>query len=234
MFPSLGRRYRNYPCGSGLSIPRSCYHLDPQNIDRCSLQCDQREPGCGQCEKRQQQCPGYRNLVDLMFRDESSHVIKKANAKARRRTASSSSKPTASPSRKGSTPATLTWSPDRSAKSGSGRKRPPREESPDSSSGEGSTSPPPSTYITTFQLSAPAVTRPREQARPGVIRSRKTSSPVVNKPKKTTSPVVKEEARDPSPIELGQSMPRQLAPSLEDRGLHLFIARYITVVCSAP
>ncbi|KAK1980558.1 hypothetical protein LZ30DRAFT_122377 [Colletotrichum cereale] len=42
------------------------------------IRCDQKEPGCGQCEKRQQQCPGYRNLVDLMFRDESSHVIKKA------------------------------------------------------------------------------------------------------------------------------------------------------------
>ncbi|KAK2062514.1 hypothetical protein LY76DRAFT_290951 [Colletotrichum caudatum] len=42
------------------------------------IRCDQKEPGCGQCEKRRQQCPGYRNLVDLMFRDESSHVIKKA------------------------------------------------------------------------------------------------------------------------------------------------------------
>ncbi|WYZ40291.1 hypothetical protein EsH8_IV_000632 [Colletotrichum jinshuiense] len=48
------------------------------------IRCDQGEPGCGQCEKRQQQCPGYRNLVDLMFRDESSHVIKKA-AKTRAR-----------------------------------------------------------------------------------------------------------------------------------------------------
>ncbi|GAB1320773.1 hypothetical protein MFIFM68171_10983 [Madurella fahalii] len=49
------------------------------------IRCDQREPGCGQCEKRQQECPGYRNIVDLMFRDESSHVIKKAKARARRR-----------------------------------------------------------------------------------------------------------------------------------------------------
>jgi hypothetical protein len=55
------------------------------------VQCDQREPGCGQCEKRQQQCPGYRNLVDLMFRDESSHVIKKATkARSRRKTAATS------------------------------------------------------------------------------------------------------------------------------------------------
>lgn len=53
------------------------------------IRCDQREPGCGQCEKRQQQCPGYRNMVDLMFRDESSHVIKKAKAKQRRKIAGS-------------------------------------------------------------------------------------------------------------------------------------------------
>ncbi|KAH6661662.1 hypothetical protein F5X68DRAFT_178583 [Plectosphaerella plurivora] len=44
---------------------------------------DQREPCCGQCEKRCQNCPGYRNLVDLMFRDESSTVIKKAIKKPR-------------------------------------------------------------------------------------------------------------------------------------------------------
>lgn len=44
-------------------------------------QCDQREPTCGQCEKRQQTCPGYRNMVDLMFRDESNHVIKKATGR---------------------------------------------------------------------------------------------------------------------------------------------------------
>ncbi|KAK3944279.1 sterol uptake control protein 2 [Diplogelasinospora grovesii] len=55
------------------------------NCRERKIRCDQREPRCGQCEKRQQQCPGYRNLVDLMFRDESSHVIKKARAKARKR-----------------------------------------------------------------------------------------------------------------------------------------------------
>ncbi|KAL2202095.1 putative C6 finger domain protein [Sarocladium strictum] len=42
------------------------------------VRCDQKEPSCGQCQKRGHPCPGYRNLVDLMFRDESNHVIKKA------------------------------------------------------------------------------------------------------------------------------------------------------------
>ncbi|KAL8371420.1 hypothetical protein RB595_001292 [Gaeumannomyces hyphopodioides] len=57
------------------------------NCRERKIKCDQREPACGQCEKRQAECPGYRNQVDLMFRDESSHVIKKAKAKARRRDA---------------------------------------------------------------------------------------------------------------------------------------------------
>lgn len=57
------------------------------NCRERKIKCDQREPACGQCEKRQAECPGYRNQVDLMFRDESSHVIKKAKAKARRKDA---------------------------------------------------------------------------------------------------------------------------------------------------
>lgn len=48
------------------------------------VRCDQKEPTCGQCERRQQTCPGYRNIVDLMFRDESNHVIKKATRTNRR------------------------------------------------------------------------------------------------------------------------------------------------------
>ncbi|KAK3296239.1 uncharacterized protein B0H64DRAFT_417727 [Chaetomium fimeti] len=55
------------------------------NCRERKIRCDQKEPGCGQCDKRQQRCPGYRNLVDLMFRDESSHVIKKAKARARKK-----------------------------------------------------------------------------------------------------------------------------------------------------
>ncbi|KAK4034915.1 hypothetical protein C8A01DRAFT_18340 [Parachaetomium inaequale] len=55
------------------------------NCRERKIRCDQKDPGCGQCDKRHQKCPGYRNLVDLMFRDESSHVIKKAKARARKK-----------------------------------------------------------------------------------------------------------------------------------------------------
>ncbi|KAF9875645.1 hypothetical protein CkaCkLH20_07026 [Colletotrichum karsti] len=75
--------YQAIPCGFSMVYcgkpSKGC-----SNCRERKVRCDQREPGCGQCEKRQQECPGYRNLVDLMFRDESSHVIKKA-AKTRAR-----------------------------------------------------------------------------------------------------------------------------------------------------
>ncbi|KAM0260035.1 hypothetical protein ACHAQJ_002959 [Trichoderma viride] len=52
---------------------KGCSHCRERKI-----RCDQKEPGCGQCTKRRIDCPGYRNMVDLMFRDESNDVIKKA------------------------------------------------------------------------------------------------------------------------------------------------------------
>lgn len=47
-------------------------------------QCDQAQPSCGQCAKSEKECPGYRNLLDLSFRNESSSIIEKVNARYRR------------------------------------------------------------------------------------------------------------------------------------------------------
>lgn len=41
-------------------------------------QCDQRKPGCLRCEKAKTPCPGFRNLVEVQFRDESERVIRRA------------------------------------------------------------------------------------------------------------------------------------------------------------
>ncbi|KIY04001.1 uncharacterized protein Z520_00693 [Fonsecaea multimorphosa CBS 102226] len=41
------------------------------------LRCDQKRPGCGQCRNASRACPGYRNQLDLMFRDESDRVEQK-------------------------------------------------------------------------------------------------------------------------------------------------------------
>ncbi|EUC29636.1 hypothetical protein COCCADRAFT_105996 [Bipolaris zeicola 26-R-13] len=37
--------------------------------------CDKKQPACGQCIKAGRECSGYRNMVDLMFLDESSRVV---------------------------------------------------------------------------------------------------------------------------------------------------------------
>ena len=44
------------------------------------FQCDQRKPGCLKCEKKDEPCPGYRNLADVMFRNESERTIRKVRA----------------------------------------------------------------------------------------------------------------------------------------------------------
>ncbi|KAE8444870.1 hypothetical protein EG329_014118 [Mollisiaceae sp. DMI_Dod_QoI] len=46
--------------------------------------CDQGVPACGQCIKAQKECSGYRNMLDLAFRNESESVIEKAKAKSRK------------------------------------------------------------------------------------------------------------------------------------------------------
>ncbi|TAQ90657.1 hypothetical protein B7494_g1029 [Chlorociboria aeruginascens] len=45
-----------------------------------AYQCDQKKPSCGQCMRIQQACAGYRNQLDLSFRNESRSVIEKAQA----------------------------------------------------------------------------------------------------------------------------------------------------------
>lgn len=43
-------------------------------------QCDKVRPQCTQCVRVGRQCPGYRDQLSLMFRDESTKVIQKAHA----------------------------------------------------------------------------------------------------------------------------------------------------------
>ena len=46
------------------------------------VRCDQRPDGCIRCAKARRECPGYRDQSDLLFRNESTDVIRKAKAKA--------------------------------------------------------------------------------------------------------------------------------------------------------
>lgn len=46
-------------------------------------QCDQRKPGCLKCETSRNHCPGYRDLHQVLFRDESERVRQKAHQRHR-------------------------------------------------------------------------------------------------------------------------------------------------------
>lgn len=51
--------------------------------------CDRKRPGCTQCANIQTQCPGYRNLLDLYFRDETEEVSRRVNKKNQSRSTTS-------------------------------------------------------------------------------------------------------------------------------------------------
>jgi hypothetical protein len=42
------------------------------------LKCDQIDPACSQCLRAGKECPGYRDQLSLLFRDESEKVVRKA------------------------------------------------------------------------------------------------------------------------------------------------------------
>ncbi|KAM5345550.1 hypothetical protein ACJ41O_011411 [Fusarium nematophilum] len=51
-----------------------------QNCRTRRIKCDKVKPECSQCIRVGKKCPGYRDQLSLMFRDESSKVIQKAHA----------------------------------------------------------------------------------------------------------------------------------------------------------
>ncbi|CAG8234513.1 unnamed protein product [Penicillium salamii] len=49
------------------------------------IRCDQVQPACSQCTRAKRDCPGYRDQLSLMFRDESKSVVRKAAAGAKQK-----------------------------------------------------------------------------------------------------------------------------------------------------
>lgn len=56
------------------------------------IRCDQGRPTCSQCVKGNRVCPGYRDELSLMFRDESQQVVRKAKTGATTTTTNPSSR----------------------------------------------------------------------------------------------------------------------------------------------
>lgn len=63
---------------------KGCGHCRSRKI-----RCDQERPACSQCVKTNRECPGYRDELSLIFRDESQQVVRKSKDGASTRTAQS-------------------------------------------------------------------------------------------------------------------------------------------------
>ncbi|KAF2095066.1 hypothetical protein NA57DRAFT_44915 [Rhizodiscina lignyota] len=58
-------------------MSKGCHRCRQRKVKACSIPC-LICPGCLRCEKAKTKCPGFRNLTDVMFRDESERIIRKA------------------------------------------------------------------------------------------------------------------------------------------------------------
>ncbi|KAI3398458.1 hypothetical protein diail_9139 [Diaporthe ilicicola] len=136
-----------------------------------------------------------------MFRDESSHVINKANAKARKKKTQTPDKSAPSPTRPVPTPKTLTWSPPESSSSSSPR-RPP---------------------VT------PSISTSTAHKRELSVASQLQWSPVFKFHETDKQYPLKEEPDLLSPPDLFSPSSYHFSPTYQERGVNLFINRYISV-----
>jgi hypothetical protein len=54
------------------------FHVVLKKASNSYVKCDQRKPSCSRCEKAKAQCPGYRNLADVLFRDDTERIMRRA------------------------------------------------------------------------------------------------------------------------------------------------------------
>ncbi|RSL93633.1 hypothetical protein BHE90_012736 [Fusarium euwallaceae] len=179
------------------------------------IRCDQKEPSCGQCEKRNQACPGYRNLVDLMFRDESSHVINKAAKTRSRPVTGKKTQPTAQ------SQTSISPTPQSSTGQGSSSAKSLSKPSPVFVSESGSLPGP---------TSAPASKAPAKRSRKSTIRCRApVLSALTNNPSPSASESSTDSLDDGNDLSSDQALLGDaLSSELQEQGTAFFFSRYVT------
>lgn len=74
----------NWVFSSRVSLIHFVFALPPplpsHPHDLTNSQCNQLNPACSQCLRAGKECPGYRDQLSLMFRDENDRVVTKARA----------------------------------------------------------------------------------------------------------------------------------------------------------
>ncbi|PYH96951.1 hypothetical protein BO71DRAFT_439211 [Aspergillus ellipticus CBS 707.79] len=89
--PDLCHVGANWVLGINLHIGDSHLALGPPNIrgqrEGYLIGCDQQLPQCGQCTRMREQCCGYRDEWELVFRDQTKHTIKRSKEKSAKKAA---------------------------------------------------------------------------------------------------------------------------------------------------
>ena len=67
-----------YTCRKTTAPPRQLSLHNSRVPILTVFQCDQIDPACSQCLRAGKACPGYRDQLSLLFRDESEKVVRKA------------------------------------------------------------------------------------------------------------------------------------------------------------
>ncbi|KAJ1709802.1 hypothetical protein NYO67_8003 [Aspergillus flavus] len=82
-----------------LNAPRARTSKSCENCRAVKRRCDKQVPQCGQCIRTRETCLGYRDEWDLVFRDQTSHTIKRSRNKSKKNGASTAGLYLAPPTR---------------------------------------------------------------------------------------------------------------------------------------
>ncbi|KAE8411723.1 hypothetical protein BDV36DRAFT_273812 [Aspergillus pseudocaelatus] len=82
-----------------LNTPRARTSRSCENCRAVKRRCDKQVPRCGQCIRTRETCLGYRDQWDLVFRDQTSHTIKRSRNKSEKNAVSTAGIPLTPPTR---------------------------------------------------------------------------------------------------------------------------------------
>ncbi|KAM6519750.1 hypothetical protein FALCPG4_013345 [Fusarium falciforme] len=184
-----------------------------QNCRTRRIKCDKVKPECSQCIRVGKRCPGYRDQLSLMFRDESSKVMQKAHAQwgvgesgsEMTAQASSSSSATSSASTSASAASSV---PTLSCSTSTNTKLAPYS-APSSAISSSASS---TTYWSTS---------------PSSLVSHQTSPPTPPSPNSYHQTSSSASAAQPVAVVPPPRLPTPVDPSLEEQGVQFYINRYL-------
>ncbi|KAH7354075.1 hypothetical protein B0T11DRAFT_287996 [Plectosphaerella cucumerina] len=190
-----------------------------QNCRKRRIKCDKAKPECSQCVRQAMQCPGYRDQLSLMFRDESTKVIRKAHAQWGLDSPSTSGEAVAT--------GTVAEEPDMTTPQVTSERRGSRTQTGHTSSEHKSpvkSRRPSSASSPISQTGSAQVAPPCQAQKKARSSSLSTSPPAATRPNALS--------------EMGMEKPSlslvPIGPTIEEQGVHFYVNRYLVGLPDEP